>query len=116
MPPQSKWTATLRARLPEWPWHDLGQRLVELLLRIDIEDRASLHGIAEIRAADVPSVELEVDRIDHRQQRVERNVDLTLGTDSELDGRCLCQRTEEVGPVDTRLGLPRRLHPVSQQR
>lgn len=78
---------------------DLGHFLVDESLQGGFKNRRTVHGIGQVHAADVPTADGEIVRVNHRQHVMEGDIDLLVGLriGSELDGRAHDNRAVVVG-------------------
>lgn len=94
----------------------LGHLLADLVLEGGLQHLSTVHGLGEIEAADIPTANGQVVRVDHGEQVVEGDVDLLAGLSirAQLDSGAHDDRTVVVGGLLAIAGLPGDITTVGQ--
>lgn len=90
--------------------------LPDLSLESGLENLGAVHGLSQVKTANVPTANDEVIGMDHRQDVVKRNVDLSVsfGIGTELEGRAHDNRAVVVSLLVSFLGLPGELSAIGE--
>jgi hypothetical protein len=86
----------------------VGQLLADERLESRLEDTGTIHGLSQVHAADVPSTDHEVIRMDHGEKIMEGDVDILAAraVGAEFGSRSHDDRAIVVSRLSTRLGVP----------
>uniref|UniRef100_A0A182XT73 Uncharacterized protein n=1 Tax=Anopheles quadriannulatus TaxID=34691 RepID=A0A182XT73_ANOQN len=89
------------------PWAQLRQPLVHLILQPDLQHLRPLHRLTDVERANVPPIDDDIVRVDHRHQLVHRDVHILAGgVRSEQHRRRLRDRAVPVRLLDALARAP----------